>query len=133
LSRRGLAIREKAEGREHTSVGISLNDLAELHRTQGTSLGPQALVLFLDTPEWKPLPEETFVWVVTKTSFRWARLGLGTPSLIREVAALCCGLDRTAWDQDAAACARALGMPLDRAPRPRPTVALRSCPRLRAL
>ena len=26
----------------------------------------EALVLFLDTPEWKPLPEETFIWVVTK-------------------------------------------------------------------
>ena len=23
--------------------------------------------MFLDTPEWKPLPEETFVWIVTKT------------------------------------------------------------------
>ena len=31
-------------------------------------LGPdEALVLFLDTPEWKPTPEETFIWVVTKS------------------------------------------------------------------
>ena len=27
----------------------------------------EALVLFLDTPEAKPTPEETFIWAVTKT------------------------------------------------------------------
>jgi len=27
----------------------------------------EALVLFLDTPEWKPAPEETFIWVVAKS------------------------------------------------------------------
>jgi hypothetical protein len=31
----------------------------------------EALVLFLDTSEWKPLPEESFIWVVTKTDVRW--------------------------------------------------------------
>jgi tetratricopeptide (TPR) repeat protein len=53
----------------------------------------EALVLFLDTPLWDPTPEETFIWVVTKTDSRWARTELGTPSLKREVAALRCGLD----------------------------------------
>jgi hypothetical protein len=53
----------------------------------------EALVLFLDTPEWNPTPEETFVWVVTKTDMRWLRSELGTPSLKREVEALRCGLD----------------------------------------
>ena len=53
----------------------------------------EALVLFLDTPEWKPTPEETFIWVVTKTDMRWVRSDLGTPALTREVAALRCGLD----------------------------------------
>ena len=51
----------------------------------------EALVLFLDTPEWKPTPEETFIWVVTKTDVRWVRSELGTPALTREVAALRCG------------------------------------------
>jgi hypothetical protein len=68
-------------------------------------LGPdEALVLFLDTPEWKPkrpnspsLPQETFVWIVTKTEVRWVRSELGTVALQREVAALRCGLDATAW------------------------------------
>jgi hypothetical protein len=49
--------------------------------------------LFLDTPVWDPTPEETFIWVVTKTDSRWVRSELGTPSLQREVAALRCGLD----------------------------------------
>jgi tetratricopeptide (TPR) repeat protein/CHAT domain-containing protein len=53
----------------------------------------EALVLFLDTPEWKPTPEETFIWVVTKTDARWVRSELGTPALTREVGALRCGLD----------------------------------------
>jgi len=58
----------------------------------------EALLLFLDTPEYKPTPEETFVWVVTKTGVQWVRSNLGTPALIREVAALRCGLDyHGAW------------------------------------
>jgi CHAT domain-containing protein len=75
-------------------------------------LGPdEALVLFLDTPEWKPTPEETFVWVVTKSDLRWVRSDLGTPALKREVAALRCGLDATSWDGDGAAnCAGLLNL-----------------------
>ena len=57
----------------------------------------EALVLFLDTPEWKPTPEETFIWVVTKTDMRWVRSDLGTAALTREVQALRCGLDAAAW------------------------------------
>ena len=57
----------------------------------------EALVLFLDTPEWNPTPEETFIWVVTKTDMRWVKSELGTPALRREVAVLRCGLDYTAW------------------------------------
>jgi tetratricopeptide (TPR) repeat protein len=53
----------------------------------------EALVLFLDTPEMKPTPEETFIWVVTKNDAHWVRSDLGTLTLQREVAALRCGLD----------------------------------------
>jgi CHAT domain-containing protein len=57
-------------------------------------LGPdEAMILFLDTPRWQPAPEETFIWVVTKTGMRWERSELGTSALTREVAALRCGLD----------------------------------------
>jgi CHAT domain-containing protein/tetratricopeptide (TPR) repeat protein len=57
----------------------------------------EALVLFLDTPEAKPTPEETFIWVVTKTNVRWVRSDLGKAALAREVQTLRCGLDRAAW------------------------------------
>ena len=60
----------------------------------------EALVLFLDTVEWKPTPEETFLWVVNKTGTRWLRIELGTRALSERVAALRCGLDRAAWDDD---------------------------------
>jgi CHAT domain-containing protein/tetratricopeptide (TPR) repeat protein len=53
----------------------------------------EALVFFLDTPDWKPTLEETFIWVVTKTDLHWARVDLGTKALAREVSALRCGLD----------------------------------------
>ncbi len=57
----------------------------------------EALVFFLDTDEWKPTPEETFIWVVTKSDMRWVRAELGTKALAREVQALRCGLDAEAW------------------------------------
>jgi CHAT domain-containing protein/tetratricopeptide (TPR) repeat protein len=66
----------------------------------------EALVLFLDTPEWNPTTEETFVWVVTKTETRWVRSELGTPSLKREVATLRCGLDYDGtWGTSGSHCA----------------------------
>jgi CHAT domain-containing protein/tetratricopeptide (TPR) repeat protein len=58
----------------------------------------EALVLFFDTREIKPTPQETFIWVVTKTGVRWVRAEVGTEDLTREVAALRCGLDyQGAW------------------------------------
>jgi CHAT domain-containing protein/Tfp pilus assembly protein PilF len=75
----------------------------------------EALVLFLDTPEVKPTPEETFIWVVTKKDIRWVRSELGTSALQREVAALRCGLDGSIWDSDGAQrCAKAIGLPLEK-------------------
>ena len=62
----------------------------------------EALVLFLDTVDWKPTPEETFLWVVNKTAARWLRIELGTRALSERVAALRCGLDQSAWDDDGA-------------------------------
>jgi len=66
----------------------------------------EALVMFLDTTEDPPLPEETFIWVVTKTDTRWVRSELGTPELSREVYALRCGLDYDgAWRTADSSCA----------------------------
>ena len=69
----------------------------------------EALVLFFDTPDWKPTPEETFIWVVTKTASHWVRSELGTSLLKREVAALRCGLDYDgSWAAPASRCAELL-------------------------
>ena len=68
----------------------------------------EVLVLFLDTPEWPPTPDETFIWVVTKTDMRWVRSELGRVSLRREVQALRCGLDAVAW-KNGTACADLTG------------------------
>jgi CHAT domain-containing protein len=68
-------------------------------------LGPsEALVLFLDTPEFEPTtPEETFIWVVTKDDMRWVKSELGTKALTKNVSALRCGLDAALWDDESAA------------------------------
>jgi CHAT domain-containing protein/Tfp pilus assembly protein PilF len=58
----------------------------------------EALVMFVSTTELKPAPEETFIWVVTKTEARWVTSPLGIDTLAREVQALRCGLDYTAWE-----------------------------------
>ncbi|MGO9173549.1 MAG: tetratricopeptide repeat protein [Rhodomicrobium sp.] len=68
-----------------------------LTEAQGLLGENEALVLFLDTPEKKPTPEETFIWVVTKTGAHWLRSELGKAALAREVEALRCGLDAAAW------------------------------------
>lgn len=55
----------------------------------------EALVLFLDTNDrFKPLPQETFLWVVTKTEMRWVNSDLGSWALQEHVWVLRCGLDR---------------------------------------
>ena len=72
----------------------------------------EALLLFLNTSERKPAPEETFVWVVTSTDMRWVRSDLGTAELTREVQALRCGLDESEWSTPANAvhCGEHLGL-----------------------
>ncbi len=77
-----------------SSAPLSVDDV------QAQLRADEALVLFLDTPEWKPTPEETFIWVVTKTDLRWVHSELGTPALGREIATLRCGLDADAWSGD---------------------------------
>jgi CHAT domain-containing protein/tetratricopeptide (TPR) repeat protein len=64
----------------------------------------EALVLYLDTDErFKPTPEETFIWVITKRDVRWEKSELGTKALNEHVAALRCELDAALWDDEPAA------------------------------
>ncbi|NJM34834.1 MAG: CHAT domain-containing protein [Rhodomicrobium sp.] len=61
----------------------------------------EALVLFLDASKREPTPEETFIWIVTKTDMRWLRSDIGTQALAQEVSALRCGLDKAGWTKGA--------------------------------
>jgi hypothetical protein len=65
-------------------------------------LGPrEALVLFLDVPDFHNLLGETLAWVVTKEAVRWRSIPLGTGALSDRIAALRCGLDASSWDDAA--------------------------------
>ncbi len=64
---------------------------------QSSLRNDEALIFFLDTPQMKAIPEETFIWVVTRTGHRWVRSKLGTQALQSHVAALRCGLADDAW------------------------------------
>lgn len=55
---------------------------------------------------------------MTKTDMQWVKSALGTPALTREVEALRCGLDATAWDgAGALRCADALGLAREKIPK----------------
>jgi CHAT domain-containing protein/tetratricopeptide (TPR) repeat protein len=55
----------------------------------------EALILFRDTSERKSVPEETFIWVVTRTGAKWYRSAFGRDALKQKVAALRKALDPT--------------------------------------
>ncbi|MGI9386789.1 MAG: tetratricopeptide repeat protein, partial [Methyloligellaceae bacterium] len=57
----------------------------------------EALIYIVDTPKWENTPEESFVWVVTKTNIKWVRSGLGATALESMVKSLRCGLDSVGW------------------------------------
>lgn len=61
----------------------------------------EAVLLFVEADGAGPLSEETFLWVVTKTRVRWVRLQLKPSEVASHVRALRCGLDVTAWINDA--------------------------------
>ena len=82
----------------------------------------EALIYLLSTSGENPTPEETFVWVITKTGMRWERADLGTKSLTDKVAALRCGLDEEEWvaQNKARRCVTLLGLPEEQIDRSRP-------------
>lgn len=67
-----------------------------LAATQELLKADEALVLILDVPHFGNLPEESLIWVVTKTESRWARSELGTGQLAERLRRLRSGLDNNA-------------------------------------
>jgi CHAT domain-containing protein len=79
--------------------------------TQALLRSDEALVVFLDVPQFGKLPEESLAWLVTKETVRWRSIPLGTRALSDRVAALRCGLDRAAWDGEwASRCSNLIGI-----------------------
>src|SRR5262249_3951639 len=64
--------------------------------TQALLEADEALVLFLDVPQFGKLPEESLIWVVTKSEPRWFRGEVGTKLLAERVRTLRAGLDSSA-------------------------------------
>lgn len=96
---------------------IATTEPLSVKRIQESLDDDEALILFLNTEAWKPTPEETFIWIVTKTKIRWERSALGSAGLKREVEALRCGLDEASWDGNGAVrCSAALNIDVADAP-----------------
>jgi CHAT domain-containing protein len=92
-------------------------------QVQGLLRADEALILFLVTPALIPTPEETFIWVVTKTDLHWVRIELGATGLTERITALTCGLDQAAWNGDGARqCASVLGLGIQNAPQANETL-----------
>jgi hypothetical protein len=92
-----------------STLKVKFPDYAALSRLEPLSLAEvqdelrsdEALAFFLDMPRWHDTPEETYVWVVTKTQTRWVRLNnIGSSVLGSIVTDLRCGLDASLWDGD---------------------------------
>ncbi len=102
-------------------------DFAELARPKPLAISEvqtelrddEALLLLLGTGEIKgALPEETFIWVITKRDAHWLRSDLGTKAAARDVEALRCGLDAAAWHGSGGRqCAASLALPPNYRPR----------------
>ena len=65
----------------------------DLSATQALLRDDEALILFLDVPQFWKLPEESLIWAVTKTEARLVRSELGTEQLAERVRRLRTGLD----------------------------------------
>jgi len=82
----------------------------DLDEVRGKLKTEEVLIAFLDARYTGKLPEEEFVWVVTKTDALWMKLDLTPTQIATHVTALRCGLDPAAWEGEGASrCSELLG------------------------
>ena len=83
-----------------------------IEQAQASLREHEALVVVHHSPASEPMPEETFVWVVTKSEVRWVRSEVGITELSAVTSDLGCGLVTTWWDnlESASACEQQLGV-----------------------
>ena len=117
IDRRISAIDKQLEKDFPDYAAIANPEPLTIKQTQALLDPKEALVLFLDAETWKPTPEESFIWVVTKDDMKWYRSSLGTEGLTTAVEALRCGLDGVSWNvkAEAADCQKLLMTNYDRA------------------
>lgn len=72
---------------------VSIADVQRLLRDD------EALVLIYDTMNLDDIPEETFVWAVTKNNVKWVRSDTGAREIKGEVGSLRCELDPPSYTQ----------------------------------
>ena len=93
-----LAAAEERLGREFPDfAALTSPKPLGLQETQALLGDGEALVLFLDRMPVGQLPEETIVFSLTNKESRWISMPSGRHVFQDRVAALRCGLDRTAW------------------------------------
>ena len=69
-------------------------------------LGPHEVLIFIASRL-----NQSLIWAIGRESVAWNLVPLGEVELMREISALRCGLDETAWQgEEADACARAIGL-----------------------
>ncbi len=78
-------------------AALATSEPLTIEAAQAQLRDDEALVLMVDSRADADMPEEVFVWVLTKTDSRWVRSNVGTQSLQERVTALRCGLDFAAW------------------------------------
>jgi hypothetical protein len=93
----GLDARLAAEFPEYAALANAKPQT--IAATQALLGGNEALLLFLDVPQFGRLPEESLAWAITKDDVRSRSVPLGTRALADQVAALRCGLDTSSWDR----------------------------------
>lgn len=113
VSRKRAAIDERLarEFPEYTSLANP--QPVSIEEVQAILSDDEALIMTFDTGgniSRGNIPQETFVWAVTKSDVRWARAGFEIAGLLREVTALRCGLDVTAWTAKDSPCSRITGI-----------------------
>ncbi|MGO9546570.1 MAG: tetratricopeptide repeat protein [Rhodomicrobium sp.] len=104
-ARAGITKIEAKLREKQAQLGHDFPEYAELANPKPLSLADaqallgegQALVLFLDLPQYGQVPEETIVFAVTKNEARWVSIPTGRSALQKRVSVLRCGLDASNW------------------------------------
>ena len=125
IARKSLASLDSALDAIDARLSSEFKEYAELANPKPLTIAAaqaflndgEALVLFLDVPQFGNLPGETLIWVVTKADARWARIELASQALAERAAALRCGLDRGSWEGEGKQrCLNLLAIDVEKAP-----------------